>query len=113
MVVFGSLQTGELEDRRMSKRSALTANKRRRLITYAWVTGLALITILLIYKEQTALLYILATLGVTALLLIVAVADLGGDKELPAGSATAGPAPVEAGSTAGSPRSRSSASRRR
>ena len=60
----------------MSQRLAVAARKRRRMITYAWVAGLALITILLIYKEQTAVLYILATLGVTALLVIVAVADL-------------------------------------
>ena len=37
---------------------------------------LAIGTIILIYKEMTALLYILATLGVTALLVIVAMADL-------------------------------------
>jgi len=33
-------------------------------------------TIILIYKEMTALLYILATLGVTALLVVVAMSDL-------------------------------------
>ena len=36
----------------------------------------AILTIFLIYKELTALLYILATLGVTAILLVVAMADL-------------------------------------
>jgi len=46
------------------------------MVTLAWVAALALLTIVLIYKEQTAVLYILATLGVTALLVIVAVADL-------------------------------------
>lgn len=98
----------------MSQRLAVAARKRRRLITYAWVSALAVVTILLIYKEQTALLYILATLGVTALLVVVAAADLGGDKNLPAASATANPAPAEVGeSAAGSSRSRSSAARRR
>ncbi|HEV7743381.1 MAG TPA: hypothetical protein VGO56_00155, partial [Pyrinomonadaceae bacterium] len=33
-------------------------------------------TIFLLYKEQTALLYILATLGVTALLVVVGMSDL-------------------------------------
>jgi hypothetical protein len=38
---------------------------------------LALLVFLLIYFEQTALLYIFSTLGVTVLLVIVALADLG------------------------------------
>ena len=38
---------------------------------------MALLVFLLIYFEQTALLYILSTLGVTILLVIVAAADLG------------------------------------
>jgi len=37
---------------------------------------LAVGTITLIYREMTALLYILATLGVTALLVVVAMSDL-------------------------------------
>jgi len=60
----------------MSQRLDATRKRRRRTITLAWVAALALVTILLIYKEQTALLYVLATLGVTALLVVVAVADL-------------------------------------
>jgi hypothetical protein len=50
--------------------------RRRKMITILWTAGLAIGTIILIYKEMTAVLYILATLGVTALLLIVAKADL-------------------------------------
>ena len=50
--------------------------RNKRLLTYLWVAVLAIVTIVLIYKEQTAVLYILATLGVTAILLIVAFADL-------------------------------------
>ena len=38
---------------------------------------MALLVFLLIYFEQTALLYILSTLGVTVLLVIVALTDLG------------------------------------
>jgi hypothetical protein len=51
--------------------------KRRRGFTYLWIFGLAVLIFLLIYFEQTALLYVLATLGVTTLLVIVATADLG------------------------------------
>ena len=50
--------------------------RNKRLLTYLWVALLALVTIILIYKEQTAVLYILATLGVTAILVVVAFADL-------------------------------------
>jgi hypothetical protein len=42
------------------------------------LAALAAITIALIYYEQTEILYILATLGVTALLAVVALADLKG-----------------------------------
>ncbi len=51
--------------------------KRRRGFTYLWIFGLAVLVFLLIYFEQTALLYIFATLGVTVLLVIVAISDLG------------------------------------
>ena len=50
--------------------------RRRKLFTVLWSGLLAVVTITLIYKEMTALLYILATLGVTALLIVVAMADL-------------------------------------
>ena len=61
----------------MSQRIKAAKIKRRRGFTYLWIFGLALLVFLLIYFEQTALLYIFATLGVTALLIIVAFADLG------------------------------------
>ena len=93
----------------MSQRQAVAARKRRRMITYAWVAGLAIITILLIYKEQTALLYILATLSVTALLVVVATADLAGNKGNE--SATVDTSPAVSGESAASPRS--STARRR
>ena len=54
-----------------------TKAKKSRGFTYLWIFGLALLVFLLIYFEQTALLYIFSTLGVTVLLLIVAAADLG------------------------------------
>ena len=52
--------------------------RRRRTITYLWIAALAIITIALIYWEMTAVLYILATLSVAALLVVVAAADLAG-----------------------------------
>lgn len=61
----------------MKRTRNLAADRRRRkMITILWTALLAIGTIILIYKEMTALLYIVATLGVTALLLIVAMADL-------------------------------------
>ena len=78
----------------MSQKIQAKKTGKRRWLTYAWIVGILLVVSLLIYFERTALLYVLATLGVTALLLIVAFADLGGDERLPdtAGN-VAGPNP--------------------
>ncbi len=57
-------------------KSIASERRRRRLITLVWTTLLTAVTIFLIYKELTAVLYILATLGVTSLLVVVAFADL-------------------------------------
>lgn len=46
------------------------------MMTLAWSLGLAALVITLIYLEKTAILYILCTLGVTVLLMIVALSDL-------------------------------------
>ncbi len=61
----------------MSQRIKTNKIRRRRGFTYLWIFALAIVVFLLIYFEQTALLYVLATLGVTTLLIIVAAADLG------------------------------------
>ena len=61
----------------MSQRIKSANTKRSRGFTYLWIFGLAVSVFLLIYFEQTSLLYVLATLGVTVLLVIVALADLG------------------------------------
>jgi len=55
------------------------SNKARRArgFTYLWILVLAVSVFLLIYFEQTSLLYVLATLGVTILLVVVALSDLG------------------------------------
>jgi hypothetical protein len=68
--------------------SSLWTNRRRRrkTITYLWIAGLAKLTIALLYWEKTAILYILATLGVTALLAVVAFSDLKGAEKSPAQS---------------------------
>ena len=68
-----------------------TRTKKRRNVTYLWIFGLALVVFLLIYFDKTELLYVLATLGVTALLVIVATADLGAPErsENPLGDAQA------------------------
>jgi hypothetical protein len=60
----------------MKRRNVASDRRRRKLFTILWVALLGLGTIILIYREMTALLYILATLGVTALLIVVAMADL-------------------------------------
>ena len=62
------------------------SGRNRKLITLAWITALGLLTIFLIYRELTAILYILATLGVTALLIIVALADLSKHEKVSTGS---------------------------
>ena len=56
--------------------AARNAKRRNRTITYTWILALAALTIALIYWELTALLYVLATLGVTALLIVVALSDI-------------------------------------
>ena len=60
----------------MNRQTIAGDRRRRKLITFLWALALTVVTIVLIYKEQTAILYILATLGVTALLLVVAFSDL-------------------------------------
>ena len=60
----------------MNRKTLAGDRRRRKLITTLWALGLSLLVILLIYFEKTAILYILCTLGVTALLLIVAFSDL-------------------------------------
>jgi hypothetical protein len=61
----------------MGGRTTLAGDRRRRkMITGIWMLGLSIGVILLIYWEQSAILYILATLGVTALLAVVATSDL-------------------------------------
>jgi hypothetical protein len=61
----------------MNRKTLAGDRRRRKLIAALWALGLAVVVIVLIYLELTAVLYILCTLGVTALLVIVAFANLG------------------------------------
>ena len=61
---------------RMTRTDTRRRKRNRRLITFAWIAGVAILIIVLLYKEKTDWLYVLATLGVTVLLLIVAMTDL-------------------------------------
>ncbi len=51
-----------------------------RLRTFLWIAATAALIIGLLYFEQTAVLYLLATLGLTALLAVVAFSDLSGSQ---------------------------------
>jgi hypothetical protein len=62
----------------MKSKTQASERRRRKLITIVWIALLCFLVIGLIYFEQTALLYIFATLGVTALLVVVAKSDLRG-----------------------------------
>ena len=66
----------------MKRRNVAADKRRRKMITVLWTALLGIGTIILIYKEMTALLYILATVGVTALLIVVAKADLSAAEKL-------------------------------
>ena len=60
----------------MSVRTLAADRRRRKLMTLLWALLLTIAVIILIYKELTAILYILCTLGVAALMIIVAFSDL-------------------------------------
>jgi len=60
----------------MNRKTLASDRRRRKTITGLWILGISIVVIFLIYKEMTAVLYILATLGVSYLLLRVAFSDL-------------------------------------
>lgn len=65
----------------MVRTSKPTKNRQRRALTYLGILALVALVTFLLWKERTEILYILATLGVTALLIVVALADLGHSEE--------------------------------
>jgi preprotein translocase subunit SecD len=77
----------------MSARTLAADRRRRKLITLLWALLLTVAVIILIYKELTAVLYILCTLGVAVLLIIVAFSDLAHDDHPGPGVAQATDAP--------------------
>lgn len=60
----------------MNRRTLAADKRRRKMMTLLWAALLTLAVIILIYKEQTAILYILCTVGVAVLMIIVAFSDL-------------------------------------
>ena len=60
----------------MNRKTLAGDRRRRKLITALWALGLTILVVTLIYLEQTAILYILCTLGVAVLLMVVAFSDL-------------------------------------
>jgi hypothetical protein len=66
---------------RMTRTDARRRKRNSRLITFGWVVGVAVLIIVLLYKERSDWLYVLATLGLTVLLVMVALADLGGGRK--------------------------------
>jgi len=60
----------------MSRKTLAADRRRRKLFTLLWAALLSLAVIILIYKEQTAILYILCTVGVAVLMIVVAFSDL-------------------------------------
>lgn len=60
----------------MKRKNAADDRRRRKTFTILWTAVLAIGVMTLIYYEMTAVLYILATVGVTILLVVVAMSDL-------------------------------------
>lgn len=86
----------------MSSRTIIKqARRRRRMNTYLWIAALAALTIALIYWELTPLLYVLATLGTTFLLIVVALSDLAHGEKAPGQLAAGGDQPAAFGSDSG------------
>ena len=78
--------------RNYSRAAADSVRKRRRRNSLLLSAVAVVIIVVLLILEQVALLYLICTLGVTALLLVVAFSDLHGAKE-PASAL--GPAPAD------------------
>lgn len=68
-------------NQRLTRTDLRHRKRNSRLITLGSIVGLAAVVIILLYKEKADWLYVLATLGVTVLLVVVAVADLHGGRK--------------------------------
>ena len=60
----------------MNRKTVAGDRRRRKLMTALWALGITVGVCLLIYFEQSAILYILCTVSIAVLLLIVAFSDL-------------------------------------
>ena len=60
----------------MNRKTLAGDRRRRKTITALWIVGISVAVIFLLYREMTAVLYIVATVGVSILLLMVAFSDL-------------------------------------
>jgi len=60
----------------MNRKTLAGDRRRRKTITALWIVGISAVVIFLLYREMTAVLYIVATLGVSVLLFMVAFSDL-------------------------------------
>lgn len=60
----------------MNRKTLAGDRRRRKLITALWILVTTVAVCILLYREMTAVLYIVATLGVSVLLLLVAFSDL-------------------------------------
>lgn len=78
---------------RITRTDAKRRKRNRRLITFAWIVGLATLIIVLLYKEKADWLYLMATLGLSVLLLMVAFADLHGERRSAGEAALEGESP--------------------
>jgi hypothetical protein len=60
----------------MNRKTLAGDRRRRKTITALWIAGISAVVIFLLYREMTAILYIVATVGITILLFMVAFSDL-------------------------------------
>lgn len=60
----------------MNTKTLAGDRRRRKMMTALWALGVTALVITLMVLEKTAILYILSTLSVAALLIIVAFSDL-------------------------------------
>ena len=67
----------------MNRKTIAGDRRRRKLMTALWSLGIAIVVMILIYFEQSAILYILCTVSIAVLLLIVAFSDLAHEQKGP------------------------------
>lgn len=72
----------------MDRRATVPSTRRKRqLSTLLWIALSVIAVVTLLYYQQVAVLYVLATLSVAGLLAVVALSDLGGARRAAPGVA--------------------------